>query len=122
MIWTLAQIALGGAIGSVARYLTVLGAGRVMGTGWPFGTLLVNVAGCLAMGALYVLLAQRAALSPLLMTGILGGFTTFSAFSLDAMKLWDAGQGAQAMAYVAASVILSLAAAALGAALARSLT
>ena len=107
------------AIGSVARYLTVLGAGRVMGTGWPFGTLLVNVAGCLAMGALYVLLAQRAALSPLLMTGILGGFTTFSAFSLDTLKLWETGQPAQAVAYVAGSVLLSLAAVALGAALAR---
>jgi CrcB protein len=111
MFITLVQIAIGGAIGSVLRYLTL----SVVSA--PIGTLIVNVVGSLAMGALFVILSSR--LHPLLMTGILGGFTTFSAFSLDAMKLWQGGQVMPAVAYVAASVILSLIAVALGAALAR---
>jgi fluoride exporter len=115
MILTLIQVAIGGAIGSVLRYLTTLVVSA------PVGTVVVNLAGSFAMGVLFVVLAGRAPLSPLLMTGVLGGFTTFSAFSLDAMKLWQAGQTTAALAYVGGSVILSLAAVALGAALARSL-
>ena len=111
MIWTLSQVALGGALGSVLRYLTVSAVGA------PLATLAVNIAGSFAMGVLFILLSSRMHLSPLLMTGVLGGFTTFSAFSLDALKLWQAGQGGSALAYVAASVILSLIAVALGAAL-----
>lgn len=121
MIQSLIPVALGGAIGSVARFLTVTAAARIA-PGWPWGTLAVNLLGSFAMGILFVLLAQRSHLSPLLMTGILGGFTTFSAFSLDALKLWEAGQTPQALAYVLASVLLSLAAVASGAALARSLS
>jgi len=111
MIWTLTQVALGGAIGSSLRFLTVASFGT------PFAVLAVNVVGSFAMGLAFVLLSAR--LSPLLMTGVLGGFTTFSAFSLDALKLWEAGQVAQAAFYVMGSVVLSLAAVALGAALAR---
>ena len=110
---TLFQVALGGAIGSVLRFLTVAAAGA------PMGTLIVNVLGSLAMGALFVALTARAGLSPLLMTGVLGGFTTFSAFSLDTLKLWQSGQILPALAYVAASVILSLIAVAIGAAWAK---
>jgi CrcB protein len=121
MIQTLIPVALGGAIGSVARFLTVTAAARIA-PGWPWGTLAVNILGCFAIGVLFVLLAPRSPLSPLLMTGLLGGFTTFSAFSLDALKLWEAGQIPQALAYVLASVLFSLAAVASGAALARSLT
>lgn len=113
MILTLTQVAIGGAIGSVLRYLMVVGIGA------PVATLLVNVMGGFLMGVLFISLAQRTNLSPLLMTGVLGGFTTFSAFSLDAMKLWESGQTLQAGLYVLASVILSLVAVALGAALAR---
>jgi fluoride exporter len=113
MIWTLSQVALGGAIGSVLRYATVAAISA------PLGTFIVNVAGSFIMGALFVTLASRTQLSPLLMTGILGGFTTFSAFSLDALKLWQSGQSTQALLYIAASVILSLIAVALGAGLAR---
>ncbi len=113
MILSLSYVAIGGAIGSVLRYLMVAGIGA------PVATLLVNVAGSFAMGVLFILLASRTSLSPLLMTGVLGGFTTFSAFSLDALKLWEGGQSLQAMLYVLASVILSLVAVALGAALAR---
>jgi CrcB protein len=113
MFATLFQVALGGAIGSSLRYLMVVAVGA------PLATALVNIAGSLAMGVLFVTLSTRATLSPLLMTGVLGGFTTFSAFSLDALKLWENGQTLHAAAYVAASVLLSLAAVALGAALAR---
>ena len=111
MIWTLTQVAIGGALGSVLRYLTVAAIGA------PVATAIVNVAGSLVMGALFVLLTPR--LSPLLMTGILGGFTTFSAFSLDVLKLYTQGQPVQALLYIAATVLFSLIAVAAGAALAR---
>ena len=109
MIYTLFQIALGGALGSVLRFLTLQSVAA------PIGTQIVNVTGSLLIGVLFVTLRQ----SPLLMTGILGGFTTFSAFSLDALKLYESGQPTQALLYIAASVLLSLLAIALGAALAR---
>lgn len=111
MIWTLTQVAIGGALGSVLRYLTVYAAGA------PLGTFVVNILGSFVMGVLYVFLFQRTHLSPLLMTGVLGGFTTFSAFALDSLKLYQSGQPGAALAYVAASVLLSLLAVALGAAL-----
>ncbi len=113
MIFAMVQIAIGGAVGSVLRYLLVVGIGA------PVATLVVNALGSFVIGILFVTLASRTSLSPLLMTGVLGGFTTFSAFSLDALKLWESGQSLQAALYVAASVILSLFAVALGAALAR---
>ena len=121
MLQTLLQVALGGAIGASARYLTNAGALRAFGSGFPWGTVIVNVAGSFVMGLLVVSLAQRDALrlAPFLMTGILGGFTTFSAFSMDAMKLFQSGQPALAALYVAGSVALSLAAIVAGAALAR---
>ena len=111
MIWTLTQVALGGALGSVLRYLTLSWVGA------PVATLAVNVLGSFAMGIFFMALTIRTHLSPLLMAGILGGFTTFSAFSLDAWKLWQAGQTGGALAYIAASVGLSLFAVALGATL-----
>lgn len=113
MIWTLSLVALGGALGSVLRFLMVSAIGA------PLGTAAVNVLGCFAIGALYVLLAPRGIWQPLLMTGVLGGFTTFSAFSLDTLKLFEAGQPLQAAAYVLGSVLLSLAAVALGVALSK---
>lgn len=116
MIWTLAQVALGGALGAMGRYLTGVAAVRVMGHGFPWGTLAVNIAGSFLMGVLVVVLARKGGthLSPLLATGLLGGFTTFSTFSLDALTIYERGQVALAAGYVAASVILSLAAIALG--------
>jgi CrcB protein len=123
MMATLLQVGLGGALGAVARYLTGIAAMRLTGPGFPWATLTVNVAGSFLMGALVVILAQYSAnrLAPLLMTGVLGGFTTFSAFSLDALTLWERGQAGLAAAYVAASVVLSLAAIAAGLLAARSL-
>jgi CrcB protein len=109
---TLLQVAAGGAIGASARYLTNVAAGRLLGAGFPWGTLTVNIVGSFLMGVLVVVLAHKDAtrLAPFLMTGILGGFTTFSAFSLDTITLWERGQTGLAMAYVAGSVLLSLAA------------
>lgn len=108
----LVQVAAGGAIGASARYLTNVGLGRLLGTGFPWATLTVNIVGSFLMGFLVVWLAHRDLnrLAPFLMTGILGGFTTFSAFSLDTITLWDRGQTGLAAAYVLGSVVLSLAA------------
>ena len=115
------QVALGGAAGSVARYGVNRAALAAFGPGFPVATLAVNVAGSFLMGLLAAMLALRGkAWAPLLMTGALGGFTTFSAFSLDAVTLWTRGQQATAAAYVAASVALSLAALVAGLALGRA--
>ncbi|MDZ4135063.1 MAG: fluoride efflux transporter CrcB [Paracoccaceae bacterium] len=112
MITTLFQVALGGAIGASARYLTNVAVMRGVGPGFPYATLVVNIAGSFLMGVLVVVLAHKGGTryAPFLMTGVLGGFTTFSAFSLDAFTLWERGQVAVAGAYVAGSVVLSIAA------------
>ena len=112
MILTVLQVALGGALGASGRYLTGLAMSRLLGKGFPWGTLTVNIVGSFAMGALVVILANTSGnrLAPFLMTGVLGGFTTFSAFSLDVATLYERGDVAQAGLYVAASVAVSLAA------------
>ena len=111
MSQTLPLVALGGALGSMLRYLLVTAVGA------PLGTLAVNVIGSFAIGVLFVWLGAREGWQLFLMTGVLGGFTTFSAFSLDTLKLLHAGQTLLAAAYVGGSVLLSLAAVALGVAL-----
>lgn len=107
----LLQVAIGGAIGSALRYGVNVSAGRAFGNGFPWGTLIVNIVGSFTMGLLVAVLAQKGGMrfAPFLMTGVLGGFTTFSAFSLDTITLWERGAHGLALAYVAASVILSLA-------------
>lgn len=97
---------------------------RVMGPGFPWATLTVNVVGSFLMGMLVVVLAQKGGMkaAPFLMTGILGGFTTFSAFSLDAFTLYERGQTGLALGYVLASVLLSLAAIVAGVLITRALT
>ena len=116
-------VALGGAVGSVLRYLTVTGAARAFGAGFPVGTLVVNVIGSLVMGMVFHLLVERAnwPVAPAVTAGLLGGFTTFSAFSLEAVQLVEAGRLGAAGLYVFASVALSLGALILGLALARGL-
>ena len=111
----------GGGVGALLRY----GVGRAAvlgGYGAPLATLAVNIIGCLVMGLLAGWFTSRGGSEParlFLLTGLLGGFTTFSAFGLDALTLWQRGASGPAAAYVAASVILSLAAVALGFTLAR---
>ena len=123
MVPTLIQVALGGAIGATLRHLSGVAAARIAGHGFPWGTLFVNVVGSLLMGMLVVALARHGGtrLSPFLATGILGGFTTFSAFSLDALTLYERGEVAVAAAYIAASLVFSLAAITAGLWLARVL-
>ncbi len=117
-------IFLGGGVGSALRY----GIGRIAlaiaGPGFPLGTLVVNVLGCTLMGVLAEWLAWRdtgidASMKLFLTTGLLGGFTTFSAFALDAVALWQRGETLTAAAYASASVLLSIAGFLAGMALAR---
>lgn len=121
MIHTLLSVALGGALGSSARYLVNVAAMRLVGAGFPWATLTVNVLGSFLMGVLIVTFANKdlTRLAPFLMTGVLGGFTTFSAFSLDAVSLWQRGEVLTAAVYVAGSVVLSLAALLAGTTVAR---
>lgn len=102
----------GGGLGAVSRYGSGLLVGRMAGHGFPWGTLFVNVAGSLVMGLVIGWLARRSAgdldLRLLLATGFLGGFTTFSAFSLDAVTLYERGEPTAAMIYVLASVMVSI--------------
>jgi CrcB protein len=122
----LALVALGGGIGAAGRHLANLASLRLFGPNFPAGTLAVNVAGGFLMGLLAGWFAARPTgagqgLRLFLATGVLGGFTTFSAFSLDAFLLWERGQPAQAAAYVAASVVLSVGALIAGLATMRAL-
>ena len=121
MIQTLFFVALGGAFGSALRYLVNITLPRLFGHGFPYATMMVNVLGSFAMGVLVVVLAMKGGnrFAPFLMTGILGGFTTFSAFSLDAAKLVETGEVGTAAVYVLGSVGLGLAALFAGMAFAR---
>lgn len=108
------MVALGGAIGAVARYGVTMGAAKLAGVGFPAGTLFVNVTGSFLIGLGLELIARRFGASEplrlLLLTGLLGGYTTFSAFSLDALALYERGAWVPAVVYVLSSVLLSLAA------------
>lgn len=106
-------VAVGGGLGAVGRYAAGEAAVRLFGFGFPYGTLFVNVAGSLLMGILIGVLAFRAQgdqeLRLFLAIGFLGGFTTFSSFSLDTVSLVERGAVGLAMLYVGASVVLSIA-------------
>ncbi len=118
-------VAAGGALGSVGRYLVGVWALRQFGPAFPLGTLIVNIVGSFAIGLLAEVIARRFGASGdlrlFLITGVLGGFTTFSAFSLDVISLIERGAAAQGLFYVAASLILSLAAVFAGLALGRAM-
>jgi len=122
---------LGGGIGSVLRYHTGIGAAKAFGGftavgGWPWGTFLVNLVGCFIMGLCFRLLPvpdegpHNARL--LLMTGVLGGFTTFSAFALDSAILWMRQDGTGLFLYLAGTLAFTLGGVALGLALGKALT
>jgi CrcB protein len=109
--------ALGGALGALARWAVTTALPHASGA-WPWATLLVNLTGCLAIGALLaVLLARFPAspwLRPFLAVGVLGGYTTYSTFAVDVVQLARSGRGLLAVAYVLASVLGGLVAVVLG--------
>ena len=107
-------VAAGGAIGSVFRYLVGVWSVRLAGVNFPWGTLTVNVVGSFLIGLLVELVARRLNASMemrlFLVTGVLGGFTTFSSFSLDAVSLFERGALGLSAVYVLASLSVSIAA------------
>jgi CrcB protein len=119
------SVAAGGAIGASARYLLGLGMVRLVGFGFPWGTLMANVLGCFLMGVLIELMALRWTvhqdLRAFLALGVLGGFTTFSSFSADFANLVARNDYLNAGLYFAASVFISIAALFAGLALVRAL-
>ncbi|AHC99508.1 fluoride efflux transporter CrcB [Leisingera methylohalidivorans] len=111
MMSSVSMVAIGGAVGAVCRYLTGLGVIRLFGHhDFPVAVITVNVIGSFLMGMFVVAAAMRGLthLSPLVMTGLLGGFTTFSAFSLETANLIERGAFGQAALYVVLSVGLSV--------------
>src|SRR5262245_47893180 len=115
-------VAMGGAIGAVTRYGAGLGADKLLGKGFPWGRLTVNVVGCFVMGIVLEVLAgletpQRTPAGAMqvvfwrqgIAIGFLGGLTTFSSFGADTLRQFQAGQSGLAIANIAANVVLSLA-------------
>ena len=118
-------IAVGGALGAVSRFLLGNAVSKAMGSALPFGTFVINVAGCFAMGLLMTLIVDRellpAAWRLFLCVGFLGGFTTFSSFGYEALMLLTEGRLFAALVYVGGSVLLGLVAAGAGVLCARVL-
>jgi|SRR5579862_2098219 len=107
-------VAIGGALGSVVRYLIGIESGRLFGTDFPWGTLIINVSGSFLIGIFAALFATKWSVTPparaFLIVGICGGYTTFSTFALDVWYLIERGQVLASLAYILASVLLSTAA------------
>jgi CrcB protein len=113
----------GGGLGAIARYGVSIGVARIVATSFPLPTLLINIIGSFAMGLVVAWFAMRGEggqdLRLFLTTGVLGGFTTFSAFSLETMLLYERGDVGLALLYVLLSVVVSVLALAAGMALVR---
>ncbi len=122
---TFVYIAVFAIVGAFARYGQTLAVQGVLGRGFPFATLSINVLGSFLMGFLFFATLERISLNPELRTGILtgglGAYTTFSTFSLETLSLIEGGDWTRAVLYMVASVVLSVAAALLGAYLSRNL-
>jgi len=125
MTLQLLAVAVGGAVGSVLRYLVSTGVHAVAGRTFPYGTLAVNVIGCLVMGLLFVLLVERLSGTTIwragILIGLLGGFTTFSAFSIESFNLIEQGELMKAGLNVLASVLLCIGATWIGVIVGRQL-
>lgn len=124
-MWNYLGVAAGGVIGCCARYGTTQLVQLVYGRSFPLATLVINVIGCFLMGWLFFLTLERLSVGPTLrtaiLTGGLGGFTTFSTFTMETLLLIEDGEVKTALLYVAASIGMGLAAAVAGAWLARGL-
>ncbi|MGH8396954.1 MAG: fluoride efflux transporter CrcB [Gammaproteobacteria bacterium] len=124
-MWTYAAVAVGGAVGCCARYGVTQLIHLVYGKGFPLATLIINVFGCFLMGFLFFVTLERLSVNPVMrtaiLTGGLGGFTTFSTFSLESLLLLEDGMTGYAILYLLLSVFLGLSAAFLGAYLSRNL-
>jgi CrcB protein len=118
-------IAAGGALGAVMRFLVSTGIHSLLGRGFPYGTLTVNVLGSFLMGILFIFLTERSSLGPewraLILIGFLGAFTTFSTFSIETLNLIENGAMARAMANILVNVITCILATWLGIILGRQL-
>jgi len=121
----LAAIMLGGAFGAASRYGVSLLAVQLLGKGFPYGTLIVNVLGSLLMGFLSIYFLTKTNLDPMVrmavLVGFLGSFTTFSTFSMDTLMLLESGAVAKGLLNIALSVSLSLLAVWIGMLIARSI-
>lgn len=117
-------IALGGALGAVSRFLLGNAVSRAMGSSLPYGTFVINIVGCFAMGLLMTIIVDRemlpAAWRLFLCVGFLGGFTTFSSFGYEALMFLTEGRLLAVLAYVGGSVVLGFVAAAAGVLCARA--
>ncbi|NRA86892.1 MAG: fluoride efflux transporter CrcB [Rhizobiales bacterium] len=130
MFIMISSVAIGGAIGASLRFLSTYYIAAIWGNLFPYGTMAVNVIGSIIMGILFVIFTEKLKLVDgefehlrgLLMTGLLGGFTTFSAFSLDAMQLIERQAYQSAFVYIILSVLLSISGLILAIYLTRSLS
>ncbi|HET7175756.1 MAG TPA: fluoride efflux transporter CrcB [Gammaproteobacteria bacterium] len=124
-MWNYVAVALGGIVGCCARYGVSQAVQVYYGKSFPLATLIINVSGCLAMGFLFYLTLERVSISPsmrvALLTGVLGGYTTFSTFAMEALVLAEDGELRTALLYITLSVVLGIGAAFLGAYWARSI-
>lgn len=122
---TLLFIAVGGSIGAVLRYSASLGVASIMGRGFPYGTLFVNVVGSLLIGLLSVMMLERFNVGPewraAIFVGVLGSFTTFSTFSLETLNLIEQGELIAAITNVLLSIVVCLIAVWLGVVLGRQI-
>jgi CrcB protein len=121
----LVAIAIGGAAGAVSRFGLTQWVNSAFGVEYPYSTLMINVLGSFLIGLLFILLLERSLLAPVwrsaLMVGFLGAFTTFSAFSLQALGLFEEGRFIAALSYVISSVVLCILAVAAGMFVARQI-
>jgi len=124
-MWTYFSVAVGGTLGCWARFAMTNLVQAVLGRGFPYATLSINVLGSLLMGFLFIATLERLTVSPELrtglLTGFLGGYTTFSTFSMETLLLVEQGEGLKAVLYVLLSVVLGFAGAFAGAYIARNL-
>jgi CrcB protein len=106
------MIAIGGALGSVARYAAVGYLTPMLSYRFPFGTFIVNISGSFLIGVAYVVIVEKAIIPSewrlFFITGILGGYTTFSSFSLEVLQTWQEGHPLSSIAYASSSVFLGL--------------